>query len=146
MDCEARQEQLGALLDGEAAAADLSALFRHVGECADCRSYFDTLTRLRGAAARDRDLLAPGADDLLLPLPRRAAARGRFRSGAGRWLRRPAAGWRLPVPAALAAAVILLLGGALLGARWAAVRGGAQGPAGRSSVVVVCSLPEVVVR
>ena len=137
MDCEARQEQLSQLLDGEAGAVDQPELFRHRGECAGCRSFLDGLAQLRGTVGRDRELSAAGADEIPLPWPRRAVTPGPDRLRAGRRL-------RLPVPAALAAALVLLLGGALLGAQWAGA--GARGAGGRAPVVVVCSLPEIVVR
>jgi len=146
VDCNAKQEQLSLLLDGETAALEQADLFAHLGACADCRDWFDTLARLRGAARRDREEIAGGADDLRPPLPslsalpsRRPAAQ-RIR-GAG-WT------WRLRVPLAAALAFALLAAGALLGARWPLLAEGAGAIAargGRAPVVVICSLPDVTV-
>lgn len=130
-DCEARREQLGRLLDGETAAVAGADLFRHLGGCGGCRSFLDTLLLLRQAAGRERAGAAAVADAIAPPRVRP---------------RRTAAAWRLPVPAAVAAALVLLVGGALLGAAWTSGAAGARGAGGRPAVVVVCSLPEVVVR
>ncbi len=130
-DCEGRREQLGRLLDGETTAGGGADLFHHLGGCGECRAYVDTLLLLRLAAGRASAGAAAAAD---------AIAPSRIRP------RRAGAGWRLPVPAAVAAALVLLLGGGLLGAAWMSGAAGARGAGGHPAVVVVCSLPEVVVR
>ena len=144
MGCEARQELLGAVLDGEAVAVDHAELFAHLGGCAGCRSFFDTLVTVRAAAARDRDALAAAADAIPLPVLPGTAPRV---AASGRVPRGRAHVWRLPAPLAAALAVALLTGGMLLGARWSrVVAGGLAAQAGRAPVVVICSLPEVMVR
>jgi predicted anti-sigma-YlaC factor YlaD len=151
VNCEARQEQVSLLIDGEAGEPDEAAVFRHLGECPDCRLFFDSMIRFRNTARRDREEITRAADEALraqAPIPRE---RGRSRPGLGRWLPFLAGGWRVPAPAILGLAVVLLVGGALLGVRLARVSGGAgaegsAGMRGKPVVVVVCSLPEVEVR
>ena len=143
MDCEHGQEQLALLLDGEAAAAGQGELFAHLGVCDACRRWFDVVMSTRAAAARDRDAVAHEADAIPLPLPLPSAAP----AGRARPRRLPA--WRLPVPLAATLAVLLVAGGALLGAQWPGLAGSARqvaAQAGRAPVVVICSLPEVTVR
>jgi predicted anti-sigma-YlaC factor YlaD len=141
VDCNASQERLSLLLDGEAPALEQAEMFAHLGVCPGCRDWFDTLTTVRRTALRDRDEIAHGADDLLLPRVARREVRRLPARPFGRV-------WRLPVPMAAALAVLLLAGGALLGARWPLLAGEmGRGLAGRngSAVVVVCSLPGVTV-
>ncbi len=143
MDCEGRQEELGLLLDGEAAATDHPELFAHLGACAGCRSWFDTLTRIRRAAGRDREEIAPAADTIAPP-----AVGAAPRASGTRRPRGPRRALRLPLPLAATLAVLLLACGALAGAGWLRLAGG-TGPlaagSGQAPVVVICSLPEVTV-
>ncbi len=141
MDCDARQEQLSQLLDGEGCAREQADLFAHLGACADCRDWFDALARMRRSLREDHEAIAAAADDIPLPVPGheespRAPARA-FR-GSGH-------AWRVPWPLAATLALVLLGAGALLGAR-SPLAGGLRGMAeGRAPVVVICSLPEVTV-
>lgn len=140
MDCEHRQEQLGRLLDGEAPALDQGDLFAHLGGCDACRRWFDSVTRLRAAVGRDREDVGRAAD--AIPLPSLAPAAVQRTRGAVRV-------WRLPVPMAAVLAIVLIAGGAMVGARWSRLVVDAGQPAaqaGRAPVVVICSLPEVTVR
>ncbi len=140
MDCEHKQEQLGRLLDGEMPARDQGDLFAHLGGCGECRRWFDTVTSIRVAVGRDREVIARAADAIQLPSLAPVASRrsrGNMRS------------WRLPVPMAAVLAIVLVAGGALVGARWsrlAVEAGQLAAQAGRAPVVVICSLPEVTVR
>lgn len=143
MDCETKQEQVSLLIDGELPEADQVGLFRHLEDCSDCRFFFHSMVRLRNAARRDQEAIEHTADEILPawnPTPERRP--GRTRS---RWVEILTGGWRMPAPVAIALAIALIAGGAVLGSRLAVV-GGAGAPGDRSvkpTVVVVCSLPEV---
>jgi predicted anti-sigma-YlaC factor YlaD len=151
MNCEACRQQSSLMMDVESGDPEQAGLFTHLGGCAECRHFFDSLIRLRSAVRRDRDDLLRQADEMLParpPLPAAAAAR------------RSPAGWRswwwrtgLPAPAAIAFAVLLLAAGIAIGAGLAARPGRRpQGvpdaepgklPAGGISYVYVCSMPQI---
>lgn len=151
MSCTARQEQVSLLIDGEAEESDQAALFKHLGECSDCRLFFESMIRFRNTARRDRDEVLRAADEVLPSWISIPPVRGHSRAGSGRWFRFLTGGWRVPAPAVVGLALVLLVGGALLGGRLARVSGradpdGQAGKFGKPSVVVICSLPEVEVR
>jgi hypothetical protein len=170
--CEARQEQVSLLIDAELEVSGQAALFGHLEECLDCRLFFDSMVRLRRAAKRDQEEIELAADEVLprhIPLPMHVHPSGNrwrrllkhpFRHDSGRlpgrlsgnrakrWLQILAGGWRMPVPMAVGLAMVLLVAGALVGARLSALSGsaGLEGPGGhqpKPTVVVICSLPEV---
>jgi hypothetical protein len=144
------------LIDGEATGAVQAALFRHLGECADCRLFFDSMVRFRNSAGHDREEIFRAADEALparlqLPPVREAARDFAPVAGLGRWFPFATGGWRLPVPAAIGLALVLLVGGVILGSSLSRGPGGdgsrdRAGALGQPTVVVVCSLPEVEVR
>lgn len=154
MRCEDGRERLSRLVDGELDAAGQAGLFGHLEACGECRAFFETLVRARGAVRRDREALLRGADELLPAWPPRPAAAG---PAGGRrrepWRERAAAALRggLPVPAALVLAALLLVAGIGIGAGLAARRGAthptreaeatkraSDGP----RIIYVCSMPE----
>lgn len=145
MDCESRQEQVGSLIDGELGEHDQVALFRHLEECLDCRSFLHSMIRVRNAVRLDREEILATANEVL-PASIRLDAGERTPVGHG-WREVLTGWWRLPAPVAVGLGVALLLCGALLGARVATTMGpGQNGHAGgttRPTVIVVCSLPEV---
>ena len=141
MSCETFQEQVSLLIDAELEESDQVALFRHFGGCPACRQFFDSMVRFRKAARMDQEEMFRSAGELLpqrspLPSERRPTARG-----TQGWLQVIAGGWRMPAPVAVGLALVLMIAGALLGARIAVV---SESPGSfKPSVVVVCGLPEV---
>jgi hypothetical protein len=172
--CEAKQEQVSLLIDAELEEPDQVVLFRHLEGCSDCRLFFDSMLRFRKATKRDQEEINLAADEILpqrSPLPtnehtsghgarhlNKNPSGGKARDvnkrpsgdGTSRWLRVLAGGWRVPVPVAVGLAMALLVTGVLVGARISTTSGG-MGPEGRAermvkpTVVVICSLPEVLV-
>jgi anti-sigma factor RsiW len=145
--CESWQEQTGLLIDGELAEADQVGLFHHLESCPECRTRLASALRCRQAMTRDREEILRGAD--LLPSAAELLARSRPRATAVP-PRRPGRlyGWTFPVPVGVGLALILLLAGALLGARLgrpsSASRATEQAErTAAPAVVVVCGLPEV---
>ena len=146
MNCDIRQGQAGLLIDGELSESDQPALFGHLQECADCRGFLDSMIRLRISARSDHEDLLLDADRIL---PEWSSPVGRSHpTRAGRRFGIFALRWRMPVPTAVGLAMILLVVGAILGARVGisggrsgADRGGAQ--VVQSAVVVVCGMPAV---
>jgi predicted anti-sigma-YlaC factor YlaD len=144
VNCEANQEQVSLLIDAELAEADQVTVFRHLEGCPDCRLFFQSMIRLRKAAKRDLEEISLAANEIL-PQRLAPAPLGGETKRRANWL---AGGWRMPAPAAVGLAVVLLVTGALVGSRLVGISGsaGRQGLAGRTvrpTVVVVCSLPEV---
>ncbi len=152
MPCDERQEQASRWIDSELGESEQILLFRHLEGCPDCRLFLDSMVRFRNAAKKDRDLLFQGADELLPPAEafRIPVARPSFRDG---WIWRLGAGIRLPAPVAVGLAVVLVVLGILVGARFSTGPGGGRphwelgGASGERKgderVVVVCGLPEV---
>lgn len=145
MNCESRQEQVGILIDGELGESDQVALFRHLEECLECRSFLHSMIRVRNAVRLDREEILAIADEALPASIRPEVVR---RSPTRhRWHEILTGRLRLPAPVAVGLGVALLLCGAVLGARIASTLGPGQHADGsgtnRSTVIVVCSLPEV---
>lgn len=143
MSCEAKQEQVGLLIDGELLEPEQSGLFRHLEDCSDCRLFFRSMIRLRKAIRRDQEEISLAADEIL-PTWSSPAARKPSREWS-RWIEIVRGGWRMPKPVAIGLAVLLVAGGAALGSRIATTRGAGVGgdQTAKPAVVVVCSLPEV---
>jgi predicted anti-sigma-YlaC factor YlaD len=154
MSCETAQEQVSLLIDAELEGSAQAKLFGHLEGCSECRSFFDSMVRFRKAAHMDREEIFLAASEVLpprSPVPRSLfpAREHRFAAGWTRWLR--AGSWRMPVPAGVGLAIVLLFAGALLGARLASISRGSgmkwtAGETAKPTVVVVCGLPEVEVH
>ena len=151
MNCETYRQQLSLMMDADPGGLEQAGLFAHLGGCAECRHFFDSLIRFRGAARRDREEILRQAEEMLparLPLPVQAGAHRPL----GAW---PSSWWRpgRPAPAAIAIAVLLLVAGIAIGAGLA-IRFGrtpqrtpdtelAKQPPGGRTYVYVCSMPQI---
>ena len=145
MSCDARQEQVGLLIDAELPESEQVTVFRHLQECPECRLFFESMARFRKAAKKDREEIFLEAEEVLpAKTPRPEARRAAW---GHRWFPFAAGGWRLPAPVAVAAATMLLVVGILLGSRLPAPGGSDRDRlaelTAEPSVIVVCSLPEV---
>jgi anti-sigma factor RsiW len=136
MKCEQQQENISQLLDGEFAREETAAVFRHLAECAECRSFFLSVQEVRHAL-----LVDPGfpEDASWKDEDHASSAQQEDRlavRGSVRLLRRT-----IPVPAPLVAAAAILV---LVLSFLAAPRvGGPKVLEERERVVYVMTLPTV---
>ena len=151
MTCDERQLQLSRLMDADTGDLEQAGLFTHLEGCTECRHFFDSLIRFRSTARQDREEVLRQADERL-PARLRLPVRPGARRPPGAWL---SSWWRpgLPVPAAIAFAVLLLVAGIVIGASLAARPGRApqrtpdaeqaKQPPGGPTYIYVCSMPQI---
>ncbi len=157
MDCEKNQMRAGLLIDAALDGSGQVGLYRHLEECAGCRSFLDSMIRFRNTARIDRERIESKADEVLgswdpAGAARRARAGGDAPRGATRERERLSREplirrLRFSIPVAVAVAAALLVAGMFIGGRLSTRSGvlPAREGAVESSrpVVVVCGLPEV---
>jgi len=147
--CDERQAQVSLLIDADLEESEQVNLFKHLEVCHGCRGFLDVMIRFRKTAKRDQEALGRDADEILPARPPCTEPRHtRAERGTLGWARIFSGGLRIPTPLAVGMAATLIVMGAILGARIAAVSGDAslQQTAERMSrpaVVVICGMPEV---
>ena len=151
MTCDERQLQLSLLMDAESCALEQAGLFTHLEGCTECRHFFDSLIHFRNTARQDREEILRQADERL-PARFLLPARPGASLTPGAWL---SSWWRpaMPVPAAIAFAVLLLVAGIVIGASLAARPNRApqrtpdaeqaKQPPGGPTYIYVCSMPQI---
>lgn len=111
MTCETSREMLSALFDSELDHNDQSELFAHLGHCPACRGAFGELLALRSTFCSTEQITAPAS------LERRVMTQLRRQESASvlatlqQWL---LARFTVPVPVAVVAVLLLILGTLLL--------------------------------
>ena len=117
MNCDEFQEQLSALIDNELADGEAEGLFRHMGECVECRSALRSHMELRSDLKEDFPPLAPKELDRWIlsgPLGRREGKPDRGAIPGKFWQGRVS----MRIPVATAATVMIILGSIFFSSMW----------------------------
>lgn len=136
MNCEQYQEHISRLLDDELAREQTAAVFRHLAECAECRSFFFSVQEIRHALLAD-----PGFPENILRSENHRAltARHEDRPAVRRSVRLLRRTVPVPAPLVAAAAIVVLILSFLAAPRV----GGPEVLEERERVVYVMTLPTV---
>jgi len=136
MDCQTVQELISSFVDGELAEPHRTHMFEHLGTCRECQEFLHSVMNIRNAFAAERTVQVPPSVEESVTRTLSAKRFGRNVIPSIRVI--------IPVPVALAAAVLLVIGSLTFSPLFLAESGGK--PPQSESVEVAPLPPETMQR